>query len=98
MELLKSSLENMLEERLVAEAPWMMFRGGNYYLFYSSAWTTEMKYHIRVAISRSPTGPFHRGHTPVITTDWDSMQQVSPAARDRSQTECLGCNCPTRDD
>merc|ERR550532_2380676 len=33
------------------------------------------KYHIRVASSRSPLGPFHRGHTPVITTDWDSMQQ-----------------------
>lgn len=74
-ELLKSSLENLLEERLVAEAPWMMFRGGNYYLFYSSAWTTEMKYHIRVAVSRSPTGPFFRGPTPVITTDWDSMHQ-----------------------
>jgi len=75
VELLKSSLENLLEERLVAEAPWMMFKGGYYYLFYSSAWTTEMKYHIRVASSRSPIGPFHRGHTPVITTDWDSMQQ-----------------------
>lgn len=75
VELLKSSLENLLEERLVAEAPWMMYKGGNYYLFYSSAWTTEMKYHIRVAISQSPTGPFHRGHTPVITTDWDSMHQ-----------------------
>jgi len=75
MELLKSSLENLLEERLVAEAPWMMYRGGTYYLFYSSAWTTEMKYHIRVAMARSPTGPFYRGHTPVITTDWDSMQQ-----------------------
>lgn len=34
-----------------------------------------MKYHIRVAVSRSPTGPFFRGPTPVITTDWDSMHQ-----------------------
>lgn len=76
IELLKSSLDNLMEERLVAEAPWMMFKGGNYYLFYSSAWTTEMKYHIRVAMARSPTGPFYRGHTPVITTDWDSMHQV----------------------
>ena len=42
MELLKSSLENMLEERLVAEAPWMMFMRGYYYLFYSSGWTTEV--------------------------------------------------------
>jgi len=75
IELLKSSLDNLMEERLVAEAPWMMFKGGNYYLFYSSAWTTEMKYHIRVAMARSPTGPFYRGHTPVITTDWDSMHQ-----------------------
>ena len=95
MELLKSSLENLLEERLVAEAPWMMFRGGFYYLFYSSAWTTEMKYHIRVAISRSPTGPFRRGPTPVITTDWDSMHQVSQTGLEWSGvTVMTDCDWP----
>ena len=31
-----------------------------YYLFYSSAWFSEMKYHIRVAVSKSVYGPFHR--------------------------------------
>lgn len=74
-EILASSLGNLLEERLVAEAPWMMYRGGNYYLFYSSAWFSEMKYHIRVAVSRSVFGPFYRSHTPVITTDWAALHQ-----------------------
>ena len=60
VEILKSTLDHVLEERLVAEAPWMMFHGGYYYLFYSSAWTTEMKYHIRVAVGKSIYGPFHR--------------------------------------
>ena len=102
-EILSSSLGNLLEERLVAEAPWMMYRGGNYYLFYSSAWFSEMKYHIRVAVSKSVFGPFYRSvnllvtkvefiislslttidkslsrsHTPVITTDWAALHQVS---------------------
>jgi len=69
--LLSSTFQNILEERLVAEAPWMMFSQGYYYLFYSSAWTTEAKYHIRVAISKKVTGPFARGHRPVLTTDWE---------------------------
>jgi len=75
VEILKSTLDHVLEERLVAEAPWMMFHGGYYYLFYSSAWTTEMKYHIRVAVGKNIYGPFHRSHTPVITTDWETMHQ-----------------------
>ena len=36
-----------------------------------------MKYHIRVAVSRSPTGPFTRAPRPVITTDWNRFAQVS---------------------
>ena len=91
--LLAASLSSLLEERLVAEAPWMMFMRGYYYLFYSSGWTTEVslsstalcctvlrhqvKYHIRVAVSRSPTGPFTRAPRPVITTDWNRFAQVS---------------------
>jgi len=75
VEILKSDLTNILEERLVAEAPWMMYHHGYYYLFYSSAWTTEMKYHIRVAVGKSVFGPFHRSQTPVITTDWETMHQ-----------------------
>ena len=83
--ILRSSLSG---ERLVTEAPWLMFRDGYYYLFYSryctvlyctvlyctvlyctvlyyylfysSAWFSEMKYHIRVAVSKSVYGPFHR--------------------------------------
>ena len=68
VEILASSLGNLLEERLVAEAPWLMYRGGNYYLFYSSAWFSEMKYHIRVAVSKSVFGPFYR-----LVNSWDKM-------------------------
>lgn len=68
--LLRSNFENILEERLIAEAPWLMYSQGYYYLFYSSAWTTEAKYHIRVAVSKKVAGPYSRGHAPVLTTDW----------------------------
>ena len=74
--LLASNFENIVSERLVAEAPWMMYRGGYYYLFYSSGWTFETKYHIRVARGREITGPFVRSNVPVITTDWDTLNQV----------------------
>ena len=55
----------------------MMYSRGYYYLFYSSAWTTEAKYHIRVAVSKKVTGPFSRGHMPVLTTDWGRYNKVS---------------------
>ena len=54
----------------------MMHLNGYYYLFYSSAWTTEAKYHIRVAVSKTVTGPFSRGHLPVLTTDWRRYDKV----------------------
>ena len=74
--LLRSSFTNIMEERLVAEAPWMMYKNGYYYLFYSSGWTFESKYHIRVARGKEVTGPFMRTSVPVLTTDWDSYNQV----------------------
>ena len=37
----------LIGERFVTEAPWMMYRDGYYYLFYSSAWFFEAKYHMR---------------------------------------------------
>ena len=74
--LLRSNFENILEERLIAEAPWLMYSQGYYYLFYSSAWTTEAKYHIRVAVSKKVAGPYSRGHVPVLTTDWGRYDKV----------------------
>ena len=48
--ILRSTLSG---ERLVTEAPWMMYKDGYYYLFYSSAWFFEAKYHVRVAKAKS---------------------------------------------
>jgi arabinan endo-1,5-alpha-L-arabinosidase len=73
--LLRSNLKHIVEERLVAEAPWMMYKKGYYYLFYSSGWTFETKYHIRVARGRQVTGPFVRTQRPVLTTDWERYNQ-----------------------
>ena len=38
--ILRSTLSG---ERFVTEAPWMMYKDGYYYLFYSSAWFFEAK-------------------------------------------------------
>ena len=76
MVLLSSGVHTLLEERLIAEAPWLMYRQGYYYLFYSSGWTHEPKYHIRVARARAVIGPYTRHHHPVITTHWDSFDKV----------------------
>ena len=75
--LLRSNVKTILEERLIAEAPWMMYKNGYYYLFYSSGWTHEPKYHIRVARARKVTGPFVRHKVPVVTTDWDRYNKVN---------------------
>ena len=74
--LLRSNVKTILEERLVAEAPWLMHKNGYYYLLYSSGWTHEPKYHIRVARAKKVTGPYVRGKVPVVTTDWERYEKV----------------------
>jgi len=69
-------LRNTLSgERLVTEAPWMMYKDGYYFLFYSSAWYFEEKYHIRVAKAKSITGPYVKRRLPVLETNWDEYKQ-----------------------
>ena len=67
-------LLNILKENLVAEGPWMMYREGKYYLFYSSGWFNSAGYHMRVAVADTVMGPFSRGPKPVITTDWNIIR------------------------
>jgi len=62
---------NLVEERQIAEAPWMMYKNGYYYLFYSSGWFLEAKYHMRVARGKNPTGPFIKRNKPILSTDWE---------------------------
>ena len=57
-------------ERFVTEAPWMMFKDGYYYLFYSSSWFFDEKYHVRVAKAKSLFGPFIKRRLSVLETDW----------------------------
>ena len=81
---------NLKEERLVVEAPWMMYKKvskttfpltpthcqGYYYLFYSSGWFFEAKYHMRVAKSKHPAGPFIKRREPILETDWQAYSKV----------------------
>merc|ERR1712062_40660 len=60
----------MGEERFIVEAPWMMYKKGYYYLFYSSGWYFEAKYHMRVAKSKDPSGPFIKRRHAILETDW----------------------------
>ena len=50
---------------------------GYYYLFYSSGWYFEAKYHMRVAKAKHPTGPFVKRNYPVLETDWSLFSSVS---------------------
>ena len=68
---------NLLEERQIAEAPWMMYKNGFYYLFYSSGWFLEAKYHMRVARGKKATGPFIKRNKPILSTDWERYNKVS---------------------
>ena len=70
--ILRSSL---LGERLVTEAPWMMYKDGYYFLFYSSDWFFGPRYHMRVAKGKSPFGPFVKRHLPILQNDWEKYNR-----------------------
>eukprot|EP00090_Calanus_glacialis_P016170 TRINITY_DN25385_c0_g1_i1.p1 TRINITY_DN25385_c0_g1~~TRINITY_DN25385_c0_g1_i1.p1 ORF type:complete len:129 (-),score=27.31 TRINITY_DN25385_c0_g1_i1:2-388(-) len=53
----------------------MMFKDGYYYLFYSSGWFNESKYHMRVAKGKSVKGPFIKRNLPVIENDWSKLDK-----------------------
>ncbi|MBK7863055.1 MAG: family 43 glycosylhydrolase [Archangiaceae bacterium] len=60
-------------EGKLVEAPWMIFEGGFYYLFYSANNYGNATYAIGVARSTSPTGPFTKSpDNPVLFSkgDW----------------------------
>jgi arabinan endo-1,5-alpha-L-arabinosidase len=48
-------------EGALVEGPWMIERGGYYYLFYSANGYADPRYSVGVARSRSPLGPFQKG-------------------------------------
>ena len=59
---------------------------GYYYLFYSSGWYFEAKYHMRAAKAKHPTGPFIKRNYPVLETDWERYSSVSPQLRHEVRT------------
>jgi arabinan endo-1,5-alpha-L-arabinosidase len=54
--------------RALVEGPWVIFRHGTYYLFYSGdrCCTREPSYALMVARSNSPWGPFEELGTPIL--------------------------------
>lgn len=63
----KKLIENTLAwEGDVVEAPWVMHRGGYYYLFYSGFRYCNPTYGVGVARARSPLGPFAKKGAPIL--------------------------------
>ncbi|HEY3448545.1 MAG TPA: glycoside hydrolase family 43 protein [Myxococcales bacterium] len=52
----------------VIEGPWMIERGGFYYLFYSANGYASTAYAVGVARATSPTGPFTKAGNPILVT------------------------------
>lgn len=44
----------------IHEGPWMLKRGGRYYLGYSNSSYTDRMYQVNIAVSDSPLGPFEK--------------------------------------
>lgn len=60
------------------EAPFMLKRGGRYFLTYSWGNTTKDTYQLRYAVGASPMGPFREvSDTPLLATD-ATRQIISP--------------------
>ena len=64
------------DEFFVVEGPWLMYREGVYYLFYSANSYKGPNYRMNVATSRNVTGPYEKYEIPVVQTDWDRCQHT----------------------
>ena len=58
-----------LSEKLIVEGPYLKYREGLYYLFYSSSWVQLPTYHVGVAVAESVTGPYTKSDIPVLQTE-----------------------------
>jgi arabinan endo-1,5-alpha-L-arabinosidase len=56
-------------EGAVVEAPWVVARGGYYYLFYSGNAYFDGRYAIGVARASSPLGPYVKQSAPILITN-----------------------------
>jgi arabinan endo-1,5-alpha-L-arabinosidase len=63
-------IENTLSwEGLVTEAPFVVRRGGYYYMFYSGAAYDTDRYSIGVARAKGPLGPFRKRSAPILKSN-----------------------------
>jgi len=68
-----------ISEHLIVEGPWMIYRSGLYYLFYSSSWVQRSSYHVGVALSDRVTGPFTKSDLAVLQgEDGEEVQFEGP--------------------
>lgn len=56
-------------EGALVEGPWMIERGGSYFLFYSANGYASTAYAVGVARAASPLGPFTKASGPILTSD-----------------------------
>ena len=52
----------------VIEGPWVVSRGGQYFLFYSGNAYFNGSYAVGVANASAPLGPYHKAGAPILTT------------------------------
>ena len=62
-------------EDFVVEGPWLMYKDGHYFLFYSAGNYKKPTYRKMVARSDDLLGPYIKGEVPVVETDWESYDQ-----------------------
>ena len=60
---------NLAWEGGVVEAPWVVARGGYYYLFYSGNAYYDSRYAVGVARATSPLGPYTKLGAPIVATN-----------------------------
>lgn len=66
----KALLRNTIAwEGDVVEAPWVVRRGGYYYMFYSGFRYCNATYGVGIARAKSPLGPFTKKSAPVLRTN-----------------------------
>ena len=57
------------------EGPWLMYKEGNYFLFYSTGNYKLPTYRLMVARSQEVMGHYTKNQVPVVQTDWDNYNQ-----------------------
>ena len=62
-------------EICIAEGPWMIYRNGFYYLFYSGNWCFGIGYGVGVARSKDLLGPYEKFGERILHTDFETYDK-----------------------